>query len=43
MSLPLGAPAEGQAGAEAVEALRRDARLASDFLVSTRWTDGWPA
>ena len=43
MSLPLGAPAEGQAGAEAVEALRRDARLASDFLVSARWTDGWPA
>ncbi|MDN6306874.1 MAG: ATP-grasp domain-containing protein, partial [Corynebacterium sp.] len=43
MSLPLGAPAEGQAGTEAVEALRRDARLASDFLVSARWTDGWSA
>jgi 5-(carboxyamino)imidazole ribonucleotide synthase len=35
MSLPLGR----EATPEAVEALRRDARLASDFLVTARWTD----
>ncbi|HIW92200.1 MAG TPA: 5-(carboxyamino)imidazole ribonucleotide synthase [Candidatus Corynebacterium avicola] len=39
MSLPLGVDATE----EAVEALRRDARLASDFLVGARWTDGWSA
>ncbi|MGV0868233.1 5-(carboxyamino)imidazole ribonucleotide synthase [Corynebacterium kalidii] len=35
MSLPLGV----EATAENVDALRRDARLASDFLVTARWTD----
>ncbi len=35
MSLPLGTAATP----EAVEALRRDARLASDFLVTAHWTD----
>lgn len=35
MSLPFGQAA----AADAVEALRRDARLASDFLVTARWTD----
>lgn len=35
MSLPLGR----EATPDAVEALRRDARLASDFLVTARWTD----
>jgi 5-(carboxyamino)imidazole ribonucleotide synthase len=40
MSLPLGTEAtEGPDGT--IEALRRDARLASDFLVSARWTDNW--
>lgn len=37
MSLPYGA----EATPDAVEALRRDARLASDFLVTAQWTDGW--
>ncbi len=35
MSLPLGVGATP----EVVDALRRDARLASDFLVTARWTD----
>ena len=37
----LSLPADHPATDEAVAQLRREARLAADFLVAAEWSDGW--